>query len=731
MRVELHVKSGPAAGKHFYFSTSDCFLFGRAKDAHISLPNDLYVSRQHFFLEISPPLCKLRDLYSKNGVFVNGVRYGGRVPLPKGIKQAPINEVLLKDGDEIIVGDTCVTVSIEFDNSNRKPTAYDAPVRCSLCKKDVSQETQRVKKTSLQRYVCLACREKIVITHGTTPKKMFQSSSETSSTSKEHSKFPQIEGFQIEQKIGQGTMGAVYKARENTSDRLVAIKKFHPQTSLNDEKLRRLQRELFMIQQLRHKHIVQFFGYKKTGNSLYFIFEYVEGITLRKLMLSHQGRVPLEEAIQIFWGSLEGLAFAHRVKISARTLNGNLRSWQGIVHRELSPQNIILSKEGSKWVPKITDFKLYRSFEDAGITSILTPEDLLAAPMYWPREHLTHYKHISPATDVFSLAAIFYEMITGHWVRDGFQALFDRCKQSGCLPSISDYLHVIVTHPPVPIRKRNPNIPEALAKVIDRALKEQELPHGEKEVTTLLRQLRYPDAAAFRDALLQALEQDDRKHETRLPLPKEASPSESSAAEVPDSASIMFSSPQVEEDKEVALLLLDLAHSTEYIANMGDTHFSTLIGRMLTRVKVHPSSSELLFLKGTGDGFLAAFRSLPAAYSLALTYLHEPVAPKVGVRLALHWGRVKASAHGDILGMEVHRVTRIEGVRNIDRAPSETDYDELPQADRILITSAGRQRLTPQIQQRFQAAGAFQMSGFHEACELWVLSKKYVAPPQA
>ena len=724
MHVELHVTRGPAAGRHFHFHQPDCFLFGRAKDAHISLPNDLYVSRQHFFLEISPPLCKLRDLHSKNGVFVNGVRYGGRVPLPKGIKQAPINEVLLKDGDKIIVGDTSITISIHVDSSTEKTATYDKPIRCSSCKKDVSQETQGLDRTSLQHYVCLECREKIIITHGTSPHKMFRTSSDTSSTNRPSSKHPQIEGFQIEQKIGQGTMGAVYKARENTSGRLVAIKKYHPHTSLDDEKLRLLQRELFMIQQLRHKHIVQFFGYKKIGSSLYFIFEYVEGMTLRKLMLSHQGRIPLEEAIQIFWGSLEGLAFAHRAKISARTLNGSLRTWEGIVHRELSPQNILLSKEGSKWVPKITDFKLYRSFEEAGITSITAPEDLLGAPMYWPREHLTHYKHVSPATDVFSLAAIFYEMITGHWVRDGFQALFERCKQNGCLPSISDYLHVIVTNPPVPIRKRNPNIPEALAKIIDKALKEQELPHDEKEVTTMLRQLRYPDAAAFRDALIQALEQERMENEAKAPQPKISPASKSPIAKASGSASIMFSSPQVGEDKEVALLVLDLAQSTEYVVNMGDTQFSTLIGRMLTRVRTHPSSSELLFLKGTGDGFLAAFRSLPAAYSLALTYLREPVAPKLSVRLALHWGKVKVGPRGDILGMEVHRVSRIEGLSSEDRVPSEAVYEDFPKADRILITSTGRHHLPQQAQQKFKPAGTFEISGFHEAFELWVLSKK-------
>ncbi len=90
MKVELLVISGAAKGKRFVFDKPDCFLFGRAADAHISLPHDMYVSRQHFFLEIAPPVCKLRDLNSKNGVIVNGVRYGGKTPLPKEMKQAPI-----------------------------------------------------------------------------------------------------------------------------------------------------------------------------------------------------------------------------------------------------------------------------------------------------------------------------------------------------------------------------------------------------------------------------------------------------------------------------------------------------------------------------------------------------------------------------------------------------------------------------------------------------------------
>ena len=74
MQVEINIIAGPARGKSFTFDEPDRFLFGRALDAHVSLPNDPYVSRQHFLLEISPPDCKITDLNSKNGIFVNTTR---------------------------------------------------------------------------------------------------------------------------------------------------------------------------------------------------------------------------------------------------------------------------------------------------------------------------------------------------------------------------------------------------------------------------------------------------------------------------------------------------------------------------------------------------------------------------------------------------------------------------------------------------------------------------------
>ena len=144
MQVEISVTAGPAKGQHFTFDKPDCFFFGRATDAHVSLPDDKYVSRQHFLLEISPPECKLKDLDSKNGVVVNGIRYGGRKSPEEGVEQAQTNEVYLKDGDQISVGETHIKIFIRSDTSvderRSEPGAQEQIIYCSHCGKDATDE---------------------------------------------------------------------------------------------------------------------------------------------------------------------------------------------------------------------------------------------------------------------------------------------------------------------------------------------------------------------------------------------------------------------------------------------------------------------------------------------------------------------------------------------------------------------------------------------------------------
>lgn len=710
MKVELLVISGAAKGKRFVFDKPDCFLFGRAADAHISLPHDMYVSRQHFFLEIAPPVCKLRDLNSKNGVIVNGVRYGGKTPLPKEMKQAPINETLIKDGDEISVGDTRIKVFIEIGAPDRPAPSAPNMLRCVRCGKEFASDVRNLPQTN---YVCLDCRKRQEI--GTTPQSGQPENSAAAnapkpSKTKTPTKALTIQGYQMMERLGAGRMGEMFKAREDSTGQIVAVKVFHSRVMLSPSKLKILQREFVIIRQLRHEHIVQFLGHGIVGNLLYFVFEFVDGITLKDFISAQAGRAPLEELAAIFLGVLDGLAYAHRARLSTRTSNGVIREWEGIIHRDLSPESILLARGANGWLPKLTDFQLSKTFEDAGITDITTPEDMLGRPMYWPREQLTHYKYLNPATDVFSAAAIFYEALTGKWIREGFQQLLQKGRQGGYTPSMSDYMTVIATRPVVPIRERIAQIPEPLARVIDRALREKEIPQDDRGIQKELRILRYPDAGVFRENLLKAFQEIGVGASNRA---AQASPDDGASSQ------IMLSHPPEGATCEAALLLLDVVQSTQYVVNVGDTQFGALVSGILRRARAHPLSSSLIFLKGTGDGFLAAFHSMDAALAVAESYLKEPVDPQAQVRIALHWGSAKVGVGGDFHGLEIHRVTAMEGVGKEQLV--EAALPALPMTNRLLISAAGIEQLSAAGRARFQLAGLFKLKGFEEPNRLWIL----------
>lgn len=669
MKVELHVTAGPAAGQHFTFEKPDCFLFGRSEDAHISLPKDPYVSRQHFLLEISPPDCKLTDLNSKNGVFVNGVRYGGKNVPSAGIRQAPddVKEVSLEDGDEIMVGDTRIQVTIQ-----------------SLPVSPVS----KVESPNIS------------------------------------APLPNIPGYHLEQEIGQGKMGTVYKATDQKTGTSVAIKIISPRTAIEPDKIRRFEKELEILTQLRHDHIVGLFHYGQIKDRFYFIVEFVEGINLAALRQQKGGVLSLEEAAPIMFSALEGLAYAHRVKITMRTLKGETKAFRGIVHQDLKPQNILLTRRDKSWYAKISDFGLVKGFESSGFTNITSPEDVLRTPTYWPREQITHYASPVPPTDVFALAAIFYEMLTGEWVREGFRELFTSLLNSGKGPSISDYLTVILANPTIPIRRRRPDIPEPLAKVLDKALRETELPQHTTKMREILSHLRYADAAVFRNAVHQAFKEIGTLGAT--PVNQAVQPRKTPLQQtgIPSAGAVVYSTITPTKQEAVALLIMDLEQSTQYVLNKGDTSFSTLIGNMYRRVKIHASALELIFLKCTGDGFLLVFQTMPAAFLLAASFLEKPIHADMKIRMALHWGHVKTGPDGDVLGVEVHRVSRIESVKIQDRIEPVNLSAPFPEANRILITRQGLERLPGSYQTSFQPGGKFRLKGFEDPCELWILAGK-------
>jgi class 3 adenylate cyclase len=246
----------------------------------------------------------------------------------------------------------------------------------------------------------------------------------------------------------------------------------------------------------------------------------------------------------------------------------------------------------------------------------------------------------------------------------------------------------------------------------------------------ILQELRYPDASTFHDALIDAFKEIGvpesllnalDRHRDELP---ENGTKEEEETEQASVNAVVYSVIQRTSRMDVALFVLDLVGSTQYILEEGDTNFSTLIKDIFRRVKTHPSSSALIFLKGTGDGFLSVFRSVPAAFSLALTFLKSPPHPDLPVRMALHWGSVMISPNNNVSGTEVHKVSQIEGVKIQDQVKSGSDKEIFPMFDRILITKEALERLGDFDKERFRHAGQFQLEGFKDLCELWVLQQE-------
>ena len=195
--------------------------------------------------------------------------------------------------------------------------------------------------------------------------------------------------------------------------------------------------------------------------------------------------------------------------------------------------------------------------------------------------------------------------------------------------------------------------------------------------------------------------------------------SDDSSSQHDSAGGVMFSSLRPACSMEVALLVIDLVQSTQLVLEVGDTHFNTVIGRIYTRFQQHESAREMLFLKCTGDGFLAVFTKVPAAYRAALSFLETPLDNEIHFRAALHWGEVKTGPGGDVLGKEVHRVCRIEGVGRNAQVKAPAAEVSIPPYDRILITRQGFERLEPAVQQQFHLLGTFHLKGFDEACQLW------------
>jgi serine/threonine protein kinase len=206
------------------------------------------------------------------------------------------------------------------------------------------------------------------------------------------SPLPQVAGFEIQEVVGRGGMGVVYKARQLGLNRTVALKMVLAGASASPQDLARFRAEAEAVAQLAHPNIVQIFEIGEQGGCPFLALEYVGGGSLAQKL----DGTPLapKQAAETVLALAQAVHHAHQ---------------RGIVHRDLKPANVLLAADGT---PKIADFGLAKR-SDSNQAHTLTGT-ILGSPSYMaPEQAAGATNKIGPATDVYALGAILYELLTG------------------------------------------------------------------------------------------------------------------------------------------------------------------------------------------------------------------------------------------------------------------------------------------------------------------------------
>ena len=201
-----------------------------------------------------------------------------------------------------------------------------------------------------------------------------------------------IESIEVQELLGYGGMGAVYRGRQKNLDRPVALKIIAPRLSNDPGFLERFAREAKTLGRLNHPNIVTVYDFGQAGPYCYLVMELIEGVNLRDAILS--GGVTPEQALQIVPKVCDALQYAHS---------------EGVVHRDIKPENILV---GFKSEVKIADFGLAKMLDKSQTSFTLTgTQQVLGTRNYMAPEQIERPSTVDHRADIYSLGVVFYEFV--------------------------------------------------------------------------------------------------------------------------------------------------------------------------------------------------------------------------------------------------------------------------------------------------------------------------------
>lgn len=248
-----------------------------------------------------------------------------------------------------------------------------------------------------------------------------------------------IKGYELRELIGEGGFGAVYRAYQPSIRRDVVIKAILPEYANHPEFIRRFETEAQLVARLEHIHIVPLYDYWRDANGAFLVMRWLRGGSLRAAL--EEGNWPLEDLARLIDQVTSALAVAHQ---------------QGVIHRDLKPDNILLDEGKNAY---LADFGIAKDLQDLTNSLYIAEEKegiLLGSPYYLSPEQIKG-DPVSPQSDIYSLGVMLYEILTGKHPFHG-------------LPLVT----VITKHlqEPLPhLSEAHANLPEALNRVIEKATK--------------------------------------------------------------------------------------------------------------------------------------------------------------------------------------------------------------------------------------------------------------------
>ncbi|MDT4897986.1 MAG: eukaryotic-like serine/threonine-protein kinase [Acidobacteriota bacterium] len=250
------------------------------------------------------------------------------------------------------------------------------------------------------------------------------------------------EKYRIEELINEGGMGAVYRGTHILMDKTVAIKVLHPALAADDKIVARFSREARAASRISHPHALNVTDFGESGNGIVFlVMEYLKGQTLKEVIHS-EGPMPLPRVTEIVRQICGALEAAHA---------------EGVVHRDLKSDNIMLLDIGGGDWAKVLDFGIAKIIEKVEQDPALTaPNLIIGTPQYMSPEQCSQAAEIDSRSDIYSFGVILYEMLVGH------------VPFTGESPTAIMMKHL--QEPPPSVLEERKDLPAAVGRVVARAM---------------------------------------------------------------------------------------------------------------------------------------------------------------------------------------------------------------------------------------------------------------------